>query len=101
MLRVFCDMFNDLDCHCTPSVDSILDNRQYTILQSGLGQIMFSVASAQSTMIFTMKSINYCVVDSPPNGGKRPRLLSSLSPSITISLTTLPNTSSSAGGAPQ
>ena len=101
MLRVFSDMVNDLDCRCAASADSILDYGQYTISQSGLGHIMFSAPIAQSTMDFSMKPINDGVVDSPPNGGKRPRLLSSPSPLKTRSLTTSPNTRSSAGGAPQ
>ena len=41
---------------------------------------MLSAATAQSTMDFSMKPVNDGVVDSPPNGGKRPFMVCSPSP---------------------
>lgn len=65
---------------CTASADSFSDYGQFAISQSGLGHIMFSAATAQSTMDFSMTPVDDGVVDSPPNGGKRPHIVSSPSP---------------------
>ena len=94
-------MDNDFDCRCAASADSILDYGQYAILQSGLGHIMYSAATAQSTMDFSVKPINHGVVDSPPSGGKRPRPVSSPSPLKARAMPPSPNNRSSAVGPPQ
>ena len=65
---------------CTASADSFSDYGQFAISQSGLGHIMFSAATAQSTMDFSTMPVEDGVVDSPPNGGKRPHPVTSPSP---------------------
>ncbi len=70
----------DSQHQCVASVDSIMDYGQYAISQSGLGHIMYSAATAQSTMDFSTLPIEDGVVNSPPDGGKRPRPISSPSP---------------------
>ena len=41
---------------------------------------MYSAATAQSTMDYSKALVNEDVVDSPPNGRKRPNIVSSPSP---------------------
>jgi hypothetical protein len=60
------------DNKSTASVDSFSDYGQFAISQSGLGHIMYSAATARSTMDFSAMPVDYGVEDSPPNGGKRP-----------------------------
>jgi hypothetical protein len=62
---------------------------------------MYLAATAQSTMDFSVKPINDGVVDSPPNGGKRPRPVSSPSPLKSRAMTSSPRNRSSAVGPPQ
>ena len=62
------------------SVDSFSDYGQFAISQSGLGHIMFSAATARSTMDFSMLPVDDGVVDSPPNSGKHPNAVNSPSP---------------------
>ena len=71
-----------IDCalRCAPSANSFSDYGQFAISQSGLGHIMYSVATAQSTMDFSIMPVDEGVVDSPPNGGKCPLPKSSPSP---------------------
>ena len=45
-----------------------------------MGHIIYSVKTAQSTMDFSVMPLDDGVVDSPPNGGKRPNPVSSPSP---------------------
>jgi hypothetical protein len=79
-LRAVSDTDSDLDFCCAASTDLILDYGQYAISQSGLGHIMYSAATAQSTMDFSNKPLTHGVVDSPPKGVMRTRLVSSPSP---------------------
>lgn len=65
---------------CAPSADSFSDYGQFSISQCGLGYIMYSAATAQSTMDYSIMPIDDGVVDSPPNGGKCPLPKSSPSP---------------------
>ena len=65
---------------CAPSADSFSDYGQFAISQSGLGHIMYSAATTQSTMDFSIMPVDEGVVDSPPNGGKCP--LTRSSPSL-------------------
>lgn len=100
VLRSFSNVDNAFDYRSAASADSIMDYGQYAISQSGLGHIMYSAATAQSTMDFSMKPIDDGVVDSPPNGGKRPRPVRSPSPLKSHTLCASPRTRSSDGGAP-
>ena len=80
--QAFCDIaIPQIDCalRCAPSADSFSDYGQFAISQSGLGHIMYSAATAQSTMDFSIMP-DEGVVDSPPNGGKCPLTRSSPSP---------------------
>ena len=71
-----------IDCalRCAPSADSFSDYKQFAISQSGLGHIMYSAATAQSTLDFSIMPVDEGVVDSPSNGGKCPLTRSSPSP---------------------
>ena len=60
----------DYALRCAPFADSFFDYGQFAISQSGLGHIMYSAATAQSTMDFSILPVDDGVVDSPPNGGK-------------------------------
>ena len=62
---------------CTASTDSFSDYRQFTVFQSGMGHIMYSAATAWSTMDYSVMPVDDSVVDSPPNGGKRTNPMSS------------------------
>lgn len=99
--RSVSDSDNDFDFSCAASADSILDYGQYAISQSGTGHIMYSAATAQSTMDFSTKPINDGVVDSPPYGGKRPLSVCSPSPLKSRTLITSPRVGLAPGGAPQ
>ena len=99
--RSVSDSDNYFDFRCAASADSILDYGQYAISQSGTGHIMYSAATAQSTMDFSTKPINDGVVDSPPYGGKRPLSVCSPSPLKSRTLITSPRIAPSSGGAPQ
>ena len=71
-----------IDCalRCAPSADSFSGYGQFAISQSGLGHIMYSAATAQSTMDFSILPVDDGVVDNPSNGGKCPLPKSSPSP---------------------
>lgn len=56
---------------CVASNDSILDYGQYAISRSGLGNNMYSTATAQSTMDYSVLPIDAGVVDSPHDDSKR------------------------------
>lgn len=99
--RSVSDSDNDFDFSCAASADSILDYGQYAISQSGTGHIMYSAATAQSTMDFSTKPINDGVVDSPPYGGKRPLSVCSPSPLKSRTLISSPRVRQGPGGAPQ
>ena len=101
VLHSFSDMDNDFDYRCAASADSIMDYGKYAILQSGLGHIMYSVATAHSTMDFSMKPIDDGVVDSPPNSGKRSRPVSLPLPLKSRTVSASPNIRSIAIGATQ
>jgi len=45
-----------------------------------VGYILYSARTAQSTMDFSTMSMEDGVVDSPPNGGQRAKVVSSPSP---------------------
>ena len=64
----------------TASHDSFSDYGQFAISQSAVGHIMYSAKTTQSTMEFSVMPLDDGVVDSPPNGGKRPNSVSSPSP---------------------
>ncbi len=70
----------DFGGKCTASADSFSDYGQFAISQSGVGHIMYSAKTAQSTMDFSTMPVDDGVVDSPPNGGKRNIILNSPSP---------------------
>ena len=71
-----------IDCalRCAPSTDSFSDYGQFAISQSSLGHIMYSAATTQSTMDFSIMPVDEGVVDSPSNGGKCSLTRSSPSP---------------------
>ncbi len=60
--------------------DSLVDYGQLAMSEGGVRHIMYSAATAQSTMDFSMMDVDDNVVDSPPNGGKRPVQVNSPSP---------------------
>jgi len=99
--RSVSDSGSDFDFRCAASADSILDYGQYAISQSGTGLIMYSAATAQSTMDFSTKPIDDDVVDSPPFGGKRPHPVSSPSPLKSRPPITSPISRTHNVGAPQ
>jgi hypothetical protein len=66
-----CVLTNGCGNKCTTSADSFSDYGQVANIQTGLGLIMYSATTAQSTMDFSMLPVDDGVVDSPPNGGKR------------------------------
>ena len=101
VFRFVSDLGSDFDFRCAASADSILDYGQYAISQSGTGHIMYSAATAQSTMDFSTKAIDDDVVDSPPFGGKRPHSVSSPSPLKSRTPITSPKSSTRNVGAPQ
>ena len=83
-------MSQALHCNSIPNIeyggksiashDSFSNYGQFAISQSAVGHIMYSTKTAQSTMDFSVMPIDDGVVDSPPNGGKRPNSVSSPSP---------------------
>ena len=77
-LHVCLQGFNNASfCHngsyikCAASVDSFSDYGQFAISENRLGHILYSAATAQSTMDFSVMPLDDGVVDSPPNMGKR------------------------------
>jgi len=61
---------NNYENKCIASTNSFFNYGQFTILQSGLELIMYSMANAHSTINFSVMLINDNDVDSPPNGRK-------------------------------
>ena len=52
---------------CTPSVDSVMDIEASVFPQHSKGTLLYSTATAQSTMDYSPKAIEDKVVDSPPS----------------------------------
>ena len=54
---------------CTASVDSIMDIRAYAFSQHNKGNLLYSIATAQSKMVYSPKVVDDGVVDNPPSYG--------------------------------
>ena len=61
-----CDSKRDV---CTASVDSVMDIGAYAFSQHSKGNLLYSAATAQSTMDYLLKAVDDGVVDSPPSRG--------------------------------
>lgn len=95
------DSDNIFGFRCAASADSLLDYGQYSISQSGTGHIMYSAATAQSTMDYSAKAIDDDVVDSPPYKRKLPLSACSPSPLKSRTMNIFARVETSRDGAPQ
>ena len=65
---------------CTASVDSVMEVEACALWEHGKGHLLYSAATAQSTMDYSRKAIEDDVVDSPPSRGIIPVPINSPSP---------------------
>ena len=65
---------------CTAFVDSVMEVEACALWDHGKGHLLYSAATAQSTMDYSRKAIEYDVVDSPPSRGIIPVPINSPSP---------------------
>ena len=54
---------------CTPFVDSVVEVEACALWNHGKGHLLYSAATAQSTMDYSRKAVEDDVVDSPPSRG--------------------------------
>ena len=59
-----CDLKRNM---CTASVDSVMEIEASTFPQHSKGNLLYSAATAQSTMDYSPKAVEDGVVDSPPS----------------------------------
>ena len=65
---------------CTASVDSVMEIRACALLEHDKRHLLYSTATAQSTMDYLHKAVEDDAVDSPPNRGIVPLSINSPSP---------------------
>jgi len=76
---------------CAAFVDSFSNYGQFTLLDNAVEHILYFARIAQSTMDFSTMLVEDGVVDSPPNGGKCAKVVSSPSPMKCPSQSTSPH----------
>ena len=65
---------------CTTSVDSVMEVEPCALWDHGKGHLLYSAATAQSTMDYSRKAVEDDVVDSPPSHSIIPVPINSPSP---------------------
>jgi len=70
----------DRENKCAAFVDSFSNYGQFRVSKSGMGHIMYSTATARSTMDYSTMPVDDGVVNSPPNRKKCTNPMNSPSP---------------------